>query len=559
MKINPIPHFKYSAPLKKAQKVSSAVDSSTAKTDLGMYNPKSYVSFGQPYNANNDYTQWPLIYTGDNDDDGMPIAEKRKLEQYRKEMQDKNDYLWALSWDKDKAKKEYEQKAENFINKKTAGVFSYMSKKDKQFWKDYYNTEYQKDLSLYNRIMREEDYYKALLQKGIHTRLRSASEIMQNTKGKLENDIAGYKDFKSQMTGAFVAPVTRELLEDCEQKVFNGILICGPTGCGKTLAAETLANETYCTVDRIYTDTAPMLFSKKVKDKRGEALSRYYKKQKQLDELRNSEEFKNMTQAEKDEALKKIGSPRTVVIIDEFDRYFNPLTCDEDVIVGNTDAVKLMFDDCSKFPKDDDPSAAAVTFICTTNYPDRIPLGEINANKLTPIALLPPEGTDFEAVVRHYLKYANELIKEYQKKDSELKLIDVENMKLDKFAEKFKPNLVDGAISNDAIKYNVIKAAKDYIDNPEFDFNIYLLRTFKYSLRDIRPQKLQRYNEQLEKIGLIYHKEEKTTLDNESTLEQIQQRIAELEAYGPFELLESETEELENLYELRKKFTNEGV
>ena len=109
-------------------------------------------------------------------------------------------------------------------------------------------------------------------------------------------------------------------------------------------------------------------------------------------------------------------------------------------------------------------------------------------------------------------------------------------------------------ISNDAIRFNVINAAKDYIDDPRFDFNIYLLRTFKYSVRDIRPQKLQKYTEQLSNIGFEVKADE-----NYSTLEKVQARIDELEAMDQDELFEEEIEELQNLYELREKFMKKGV
>lgn len=553
MKINPLISYNYSFQLQNSQKVQQNTAQAAKSTNSLLYNPKSYISFGQPYNDNTRPFQWGYVI--DSSDD-MPVAEMRKLEQLRKEMQDKNDYLWALSWDKEKAKKEYEQKAENYIKTKTAGFWSRMSKSSKEYWRYYYNALYQKDLAFYNKIMRNEDYYKTLLTKDIHTRLRSASEIMQNTKGRFNNDIAGYQDFKIQMNGSFITPVTRELLEGGEQRVFNGLLLYGPTGCGKTLAAETLANETYCTVDSISTDTDPSMFEEEIGKKLDESKARYYEKQKQLNELRNSQEYQDMTQEQKDEALRKIGSPRTVIVIDEFDRYFNPLTCEPETIQKNTDSVKTMFDNCSKLPNTQEPAASAVTFICTTNYPERIPLGEININKLTPFEIFPPHGKDFEDVVRHYLKYANELIKEHQKDNPKLELIDVENIKLEKFAERFSQNLEEGAISNDGIRYNVMKAAEDYIDEPKFDFNIYLLRTFKNNVRDIRPEKLKKYQEQFEKMGLLIDKSNNSKLPS---LETVEDRILNLEAYDANGVIsEEEKEELQTLYKIREELQNKG-
>lgn len=556
MKIIPLTLYKPYVQMHNRPKVLASAPQVNQSTNSLLYNPKSYISFGQPYNDNKQDFWIANSYGYNTDDDQMPIAQKRELERLTKEMQDKNDYLWALSWDKEKAKKEYEQKAENYIKTRTAGIFSYMSESNKRYWKNYFYGQYYKELSFYNKIMSDEDYYKNLLSRDIHSRLRSASEIMQNTKGKLNDNFAGYNDFKTQMNGSFIMPLTQELLDGGEQEVFNGLLLYGPTGCGKTLAAETLAHETYCTVDSIGTDTDPDDFRKKIHNKLEESKARYYQKQQQLNELRNSREYQEMTREQKDEALKKIGSPRTVVIIDEFDRYFNPLTCQEEVIQKNTDAIKLMFDSCSKLPNAKEPAASAVTFICTTNYPERIPFGEINIQKLTPFALLPPHNKDFEDVVRHYLKYANELIKEYQKTTPNLELVDIENIKLEKFSERFSPDLEQGAISNDAIRYNVIKAAKDYIDDPKYDFNIYLLRTFKNNIRDIRPEKLQKYKEQFEKMDRLI---DKSNNDKLPSIEQVEERIFDLEQYEINGVInDDEKEELQALYKIREELKNEG-
>ena len=406
--------------------------------------------------------------------------------------------------------------------------------------------------------MANRDYYENLLKGDIKTRLRSAAEIMRSTRGSLNREIAGYSELKNSMNTYFVEPVTKEMLEGGEQKVINAMLLCGPTGCGKTAAAEAIANETYCCQDRVKTDVRPERFSDVLKGKRKEAVQRYYKKQAEIDRLKNSPEYANMSHEEQDEALQKIGSPRTVIIIDEFDRYFNPATCSSDTIRQNTEAVKVLFDGCAKLPKKDDSYAAAVTFLCTTNYPKRIPLGEININKLTPFAVLPPEGNDFEDVLRFYLNKANILIYENKQENPSLKMIDTKNLKLSKFVEHFAPSLEKGAFSNDAIKFLVTRAAETYIDNPKFEFNIYLLREFKNSVRDIRPEKLKQYNEQLKAHGLL-EKIDAPDIDeeNNSELENIEEKIRYL-SQNEFFLTPDQKEELEQLRARREELLGEN-
>lgn len=481
------------------------------------------------------------------------LAEEDAYSREIKEQQMVNDYLWAKSWDATRAKEEYNQKIQNEIDRRDAAALFYLKKSTKQAVKDKYNGYYDDEKALYDKMMKPEnvEYCESLLKKRIKTRVKTASEVLRNTKGTIDSKIAGYSALKNDMKEVFILPVTQEVLDGGEKNVKNAILLAGPTGCGKTVAAEAIANETYCFVDRIKTNTNPREFEEVLDRKIKEAQKRYLQKQKEIQEFRKSPEFNNMSEEQRDKKLKELGSPRTVIIIDEFDRYFNPISVRPEIIKENIDAVKTMFDGCAEFPKEENSNAAAVTFICTTNYPKRIPVGkDININKLTPYAVLPPVGEDMEDVIRHYMKKGNMVMYDYRKQgDERLQEIDVKNINLKKFVQKFGPSEKDGAFSNDAIGSMVIKAVEAYIDNPSFDFNIYLLREFKYAIKDIRPEKLKTYQDELSRLGLLDTvKVEKIDYDNSSRKEIVEKKIKNL-TIVPEEFLTPKQKE--ELYALR--------
>lgn len=544
--ISPYKHSVYKSADNHSENRAVSLNNTVTKKQNMMYDfPKSYIklhpSFGYGYTS-------------------LSLEEQREIDRQNQLQQDKNDYLWAKSWDPDKAKKEYEALAQKQISVREKEAWVYLKESSKEAIKNDYDWKYKKQLARYNKVMDNISYYRDLFRDDIKYRPRSVSEIMRNTKGKIDTKIAGYSDLKRDMKARFITPVTAEMLDGGEQEVANSILLCGPTGCGKTATANAIADETYCYVDRITTDTAPNDFADIIRHKIIEARSRYYAKQAALQKIRNNEKYQKMPIEQKEAIIHKIGSPRTVVIIDEFDRYFNPLVCTQQLITKNRDAVKSLFDGCSKLPTaDGDKNAAAVTFICTTNYPARIPLGDFNPKKVSVFGVFPPKGQDMQDVIRFYMKKANELIREYKRPNPNLEEIKPEKVNLEKFVKKFEPTLEKGAFSNDAISDIVISAAESYIDNPHFDFNLYLLRGFKNSVRDIRPEKLKKYTEQMEKIHLKQEEPEvKIDPSKMSEKEVIQNKIEKLTKYGEDFLMPDQVEELAKLREQLAQLENKN-
>lgn len=501
-------------------------------------------------NSQNKISDFPKSYVKFNPSFGVSIEEKRHLEESIRDEQDKNDYLWAMGWDPVEAKKESELGAEKEIELRKKQAFVYLKSDTRRAIYEKYSKEYWDQKALYDLVLENRSYYEDKLKGDIKTRPRSTSEIMRSTKGAIDTKIAGYNALKRDMKEVFIAPVTKELLDGGEQKVANGILLCGPTGCGKTIAAEAIANETFCNVDRIPTDTNPRLFADVIKDKVDAAYDYYYQKQQEIADFKSTPAYQEMSQEDRDKELKRIGSPRTVVLIDEFDRYFNKLNVDERIIRENFNIVKQAFDGCSQHPRTGNHKAAALTFIGTTNYPKRID-NDININKLTPYAVLPPKGQDMEAVVRYYFTNANALIEEYMKYgESNLELINPDQINLKKFVEKYAPSEKDGAFSNDAIGFMVMHATESYIDNPKFDFNLHLIREFKYGLRDIRPEKLQRYIQELDSLGLLDDYEVPKIDDQKlSKKEILEQKIENLSSVPEVFLTTAQKEELAQMRE----------
>ena len=456
-------------------KVTSFVDNNQIN-NLSEY-PKSYIKFNQSFRGS--------------------LEDEIKKENEANRNKRKDDYLWARNWDKDKAWEEYWKQAQAEIkiaNKKaTWGI----SKESKEAINEKYKNLYLADLKKYNEVMEREDEYKKLLKEDQAVQHKTKSELLKSSNNSIDTKIAGYSNLKRIMRDEFVNPVKDELFDGQERKVANCITLCGPTGCGKTVLAEAMANETSCFVDTITTDTNVKKFPKNVKDKIDAAIERYNERLTKITELKNSVEYSKMTDEEKKEALLKIGSPRTVIIIDEFDKYFNPIITDQGTRIANRNCLKGAFDGCAELPKTGNGKAVGVTFLCTTNYPSRID-ADLAVGKCDKYAVVPPSSFDMIDVIQHYMNKANILINDFMEEIPNLQEIDVENINLKKFVENFAPSNEKGAFSNDAIQYLVLDAADDYIARPDIDFRLHLIRKFKNAPRDITPQKYEKYMQELD-------------------------------------------------------------
>lgn len=480
--------------------------------------PKSYIKFT------------PAFMGGD-------LEDRRKMEQLDREDQDIKDYLWAKGWSELTATKNAFAQYDAECDYATAKQWFDRPLSDKKRKKLYDKCFGQIEIDKAKReeILKNSDYYEKLLQKRIIKRPLSVTEIMANSKGSLETKIAGYSALKNKLNYSFIAPIRKEAIEGGEENVLNSILLCGPTGCGKTIAAEAVANETKCNVVRIPTGTNTDKFAEKVGGILEDSRDYYYTTLAKNQEIKNSKEFQNLSEEEQKKKLLELPSPRTVVIVDEIDRYFNPMITKESAIKTNNMVLKSTLENCSKKPTKENPVGYATTFIFTTNYPSRV-LGsnsktDINPAKCSPFAVLPPANKDMEDVIRHYLRIGNKIIDEQQKNGNDkIKKIDVEKINLSKFVEKYGPSEKNGAYSNDAIAHIIPDAVKLYIEEPDKGFNMAFLRAFKYSMKDITPEKLALYSKQLAELGI--DKPASKPIDSSlSEKEQLKEKIKRLEEF----------------------------
>ena len=489
---------------------------------------------------------YPVAYVKFAPSFGISLEEKLKKEELLKNEEMKQDYLWAISWDKDEAKKEYDLRAQKEIEIENQKKFFGNINDEKEYEiRRKYNNLYETDLKKYNNIMEHKDEYKQLVDKDLLTRHKSVTELIKMSRESLDKEIAGYSSLKRDMGRMFLEPIKRELITGVEEiennvpKVANCILLCGPTGCGKTLAAETVAKETSCNIFKIPTNTRADAFPEEIRTLVAMAREIFETRTQAIQKLKESEEYNEMSDEEKLKALLKIGSPRTVILIDEFDKYFNDRIVDKRVIDGNKLLLKQVFDGCAEWPKPNSGKAAAVTFLCTTNYPSRIP-EELEVGKCERVPVLPPSGQDMIDVIKHYMKQANALIDTYIKENPDLKKIDIENINLKKFVEYYAPNEKDGAFINDSIQYMILDAADSYIDNPQIDYNLHLIRTFNHYKRDITPKKYNIYLKELSLKGLDKKDEiiDRSILSEKEFLERKIEEMSELEDILPDKDLE---------------------
>lgn len=497
-------------------------------------------------------SEFPKSYIKISPSFGASLKEDLDMKNERTRNRLKDDFIWSKTWDPSKAKKEYDLQAKNEIaierKKSTWGLSN--EEKDKIIEK--YNKKYKNDEKRYNYVKSHEEELKKLLGEDISKKHLSVSELLKSYKGSLDSKIAGYSDLKRTMGWQFLKPVKDELFDGQEREVANCILLCGPTGCGKTVAAEAMANETACYVDKVPTDTDPKFFAEIVRDKIIEARARYFEREEEIENFKNSVEYSEMTDEQKEEALLKIGSPRTVILIDEFDKYFNPIIVDKGIRLKNRDYLKAALDGCAELPKQGMGKAVGVTFLCTTNYPTRVD-EDLGVGKCNRYGVLPPSGQDMVDVIKFYMKNANELISDYMEEDSRLKRIDIENINLKKFAEHYTPNDKDGAFSNDALQYLVLDAADSYIERPDLDYTLHLIRHFKYAPRDITPSKYQKYMKELGKYDLDVNTSlpDKTKVSRAEYLKAIIENDEELVDF----LSESELKQLEEWKKEYKELT----
>ncbi len=386
---------------------------------------------------------------------------------------------WAQNWDKNKRKIELDAQYDRAI-------------KGMSFWKKHFTDAPEELRQIYDKTLeREEIAANAIIknlvslsqqqsQNTIKSEQNDAKEAELNIRtqnvskmekavrlteafkipdsGSIDDLIAGYDAEKQIIRSLFTDQIAMEKA-GMEADVPNSILFYGPIGTGKTTFVRAIANETDCELVEMNPNTEN--FRNEVFEKLKEARERYLNDGK-----------------------------RTIIVLNEIENHLE----DTKTNFKNIAMMKTWLDNCAKLPSDNLQNAYATTFFFTTNHPleitDEILPREEKIKKL--ISLEPASEGNIEAIIRFYI----------QKFDKNGDMINPDSIDYDAIIEKMNPDDEKGAFGNDKIKKIVQLACQDFdkdIDNNK-TFEEYLNYRIDKAKRNIKPERLQEFKEQLEEL-----------------------------------------------------------
>ena len=272
--------------------------------------------------------------------------------------------------------------------------------------------------------------------------------------------IAGYEKEKAILQANFIDYVDDEKAGKIpDRQIPNAILFYGPTGCGKTTFAKSLAEEADCSFIEM------KIIGRKQSDKENSF-------------IKDIEEKLALAQ---EKFLKT--NKRTIILIDEFDRFFDKKSTSNDFI----QYLKELMNDCSK--------ENHVTLFLNTNDPLDIPEPLRNAHRTGIIVTLdPPDKDNMKAVLKYYLRDANQDDIDYDRIISKL----TETYPDEVYSNSHLKKMMDMACTSaeqcgDTVNTDyIMEAINDYNQNDNID----LIR--------ITKEYLDKYNYEKKKIGTRY-------------------------------------------------------
>lgn len=209
------------------------------------------------------------------------------------------------------------------------------------------------------------------------------------------SQLGGYEYEKMLLQCGFIDKIDDEKSgKFISAKIPNAILFYGPTGCGKTTFAKSLAQEADCNFI-----TLTCTGSQKIKEKRFRDMMFGY-----IDE--NGKEHEGIADRAQNNFLET--GKRTIVLLDEFDRYFGKDTSPEFF-----NALKGFMDSCSE--------DYHISLFLTSNIPQKIPYELRNSHRTGIIVNLdPPDRQNTVQVLKYYLDNTNKEKIDYDKITNEL-------------------------------------------------------------------------------------------------------------------------------------------
>lgn len=353
---------------------------------------------------------------------GMSNEEYEELE--------KNDSIeWAKRWDYNERKSHYDTKYENEISGKLTSIGN---KKIRAKWNALFASEQTKVTNILQTLSNvQEKVDKAastmeaaekqalinattnkLLQQTQRIKDRISSRI-DNQNNNLDKTIAGYDFQKDIIRDNFLYPIliekeyieeyknmlenketyTKEEIDDAHEKAYSqpvapGLLLYGCFGTGKTAFAHAAASEADCYLVE-FQGGESFAFDKFIDDVQKNARERY------------------LTTGQ-----------RTVAVINEADSWINnssafdePLDSEEEkefkIIDRRVSKMRNILEHCYKLPEEDGTGGSALTFMFTTNHPQKmtdIGLLEKKQRINAVISVEPATGEDLKEVLKFHIK-----------------------------------------------------------------------------------------------------------------------------------------------------------
>lgn len=453
--------------------------------------PRAYISFGQM-----DFNYDEKIARED-------ARRRQKLANYLE--------LKSRSWETDANKDADNEIAakRNSGENKFLGI-KYVKASDKVAIREKHRKALATKQAEYDEMMANESYYKELLKTEDVKVYENIKRLLSQKPNAINSKIAGYNNEKDIITNMLVNPILKEATLETSEKIPAATLIYGPIRCGKTELAKAIAEETGCNVD-IISEINPRRFIEELTDKVNNAKD-YYLKTVNSNNLKRSErlnqEYANKSTNDKAQyILENIKSPRTIIIIDDVDRYFDINTDgnSEDIIENNKTILKGLLDHCSEKPDiSSSPDAAGVSFIFTSNYPSlvdsEISLRRGKCEKL-PISL--PTNQDIIDIAKFYLTKGNDKIQKNIDEGRDMSVLDIDKIPFNNYTYFISPSETNGALTGSGVEKAVNSAVESYIDDPDKSISRTLAKNLLSQEYRIPNRKILEFQTEMEKMGLL--------------------------------------------------------
>lgn len=464
-----------------------SISSFSNSTDMNGI-PRSYISFGSL-----------------NDEEKILREEERRRAQIAK-------YLEYKSWNPNA---DFEQDAKNEIDaKRKEGVnkflgIKYVKASEKLTIKEQYRQNFEKQKAEYDSILANESYYQNLLKTDEVRVYEQVKKLLEKKPDAINNRIAGYQNEKKEIRKMLIEPILRETALDTTEKIPPAVMIYGPIRCGKTEFSKGIAEESGCNVD-IISNIHPNRFVGELLDKVIEAKENYIEISRKNNLARSeklNKNYSNMSVEEKAKLIVDLPSPRTIIIIDDIDRYFNLETKgnNEDLIEHNKTVLKGLLDHCSEKPNGEySIDAAGISFILTSNYPSAIDSEiSLRRGKCDRLPVTIPNKDDVGDIAKFYLEKGNNEIQKAIDEGRDISLINIEEIPFDKYGKFVEPSKQKGALSGSGVKKAVNDAVTRYIENPDETVGRSLPKLLTSSQYRISNEKLAEFQKEMDKLGLF--------------------------------------------------------